>query len=221
MGLPRPSSTPSMKALRSMACMIARRTRTSFSGGFLLLMARMPLPAVLADLDREALVGLELLQALRRDATRHAVDVAGQQRRDLRRRVADEAEGHLVDLDRARVAVAGPLDQRDRLALLPAVEACRGRCRPAWWRWWPRSSGSGSRPCSRPGGRASSRRRCSAPGSRCAGRARRCWRCCRTPPSWPCWCEPSALARSKLNFTAAASKGSPSWNLMPFFSLKV
>ena len=32
---------------------------------------------------------------------------------------------------------------------------------------------------------------------------------------------PSALARSKLNFTAAASKGSPSWNLMPFFSLKV
>ena len=33
--------------------------------------------------------------------------------------------------------------------------------------------------------------------------------------------EPSALARSKLNFTAAASKGSPSWNLMPFFSLKV
>jgi hypothetical protein len=35
-----------MKALRSMACISARRTRTSFSGGFLLLMAMMPLPAV-------------------------------------------------------------------------------------------------------------------------------------------------------------------------------
>ncbi len=31
----------------------------------------------------------------------------------------------------------------------------------------------------------------------------------------------SSLARSKLNFTSAASKASPSWNLTPFLSLKV
>ncbi len=31
----------------------------------------------------------------------------------------------------------------------------------------------------------------------------------------------SSFARSKLNFTSAASKASPSWNLTPFFSRKV
>ena len=36
-----------MKALRSIACISARRTRTSSKGFFLLLMAMMPLPAVL------------------------------------------------------------------------------------------------------------------------------------------------------------------------------
>jgi hypothetical protein len=32
---------------------------------------------------------------------------------------------------------------------------------------------------------------------------------------------PFALARSKLNFTASASKGVPSWNFTPLRSLKV
>jgi hypothetical protein len=33
--------------------------------------------------------------------------------------------------------------------------------------------------------------------------------------------EPSALARSTLNFTSLASKASPSWNFTPRLSLKV
>ena len=81
-----------MKALRSIACASARRTRTS-SNGFLLVVDRHDaLAGGAADHDREALVGLELLERLRRVHARHAVDVAGQQRGDLRRRVVDEAE---------------------------------------------------------------------------------------------------------------------------------
>ena len=55
-------------------------------------MATMVLPLGAADLHREALVGLELRRVLRRAEARHAVDVAGQQRRHLRGRVVDEAK---------------------------------------------------------------------------------------------------------------------------------
>ena len=127
----------------------------------------------------------------------------------------------LLILMARRVAVAGPLAQRDRRALLPVVELERAGADRLGRGGGRALRARGSRPCSRPGGTASWRRRCSASGSPCAGRRRDAGRCCRTPPSWPCWCEPSALARSKLNFTAAASKGSPSWNLTPLRSLKV
>ena len=43
MGTPKPSAAPSMTALRSMACAMARRTSTLSSGLRLLLMARMVL----------------------------------------------------------------------------------------------------------------------------------------------------------------------------------
>ena len=85
----------------------------------------MPLPARGADLDDEALVGLQLLERLRRVEARHAVDVAGQQRGHARGRVVDEAEGHALELDRLGVAKAVPLGQRDRVALLPVLEAER------------------------------------------------------------------------------------------------
>ena len=80
-----------MKALRSMACISARRTRTSFSGGFLLLIARMPLPAVSPISTVKRLSAWNCFRLCGAEA-RHAVDVAGQQRRHLRRRVVDEAE---------------------------------------------------------------------------------------------------------------------------------
>ena len=75
-----------------------------------------------ADDDREARIVLELLQALERAVARHAVDVAGEQRRDLRGRVVDEAEGHLLHLHLGGVAVLVVLHQRDRRALGPGVE---------------------------------------------------------------------------------------------------
>ncbi len=46
MGTPKPSAAPSITCLRSMAMAMARRTRTSSSGLRLLLMARMALPRV-------------------------------------------------------------------------------------------------------------------------------------------------------------------------------
>ena len=104
-GVPKPSCAPSMIALRSIAAASARRTRTSSNGFFLLLIVMIVLPSVPPITHREARIALELLQALERAEARHAVDVAGEQRRDLRRRIADEAEGHLLHRDLGGVAV--------------------------------------------------------------------------------------------------------------------
>ena len=75
-----------MTALRSIAAAIARRTRTSSNGFFLLLMARMVLPSVppTATVKRGSL--WNCFRLCERAEARDAVDVAGEQRRDLRRR---------------------------------------------------------------------------------------------------------------------------------------
>lgn len=116
-GLPSPSSTPSMKAWRSMACMMARRTRTS-SSGLRLLMVSCPLPAVEPISTVKRLSAWNCLRFC--SAAGHAVDVAGQQRRHLGGGVVDEAEGHLLQLHRRGIAIAVPFLERDRGALLPA-----------------------------------------------------------------------------------------------------
>jgi hypothetical protein len=83
-----------MKALRSMAC-VMRAAHAHVVEGLLAVVDRQDaLARGAADLHREALVALELLERLQRAEARHAVDVAGQQRGHLRRRVVDEAEGH-------------------------------------------------------------------------------------------------------------------------------
>ena len=73
------------------------------------------------QLHLELRVVLELGIALGVDA-REGVDVAGQQCGDLRRRIADELEGDLAELDRARIAVAVPLQQRQRCAVAPVFQ---------------------------------------------------------------------------------------------------
>ena len=135
-GLPRPSSTPSMKALRSIACISARRTRTSSNGFFLLLIVMMPLPAVspISTVKRlSAWNCFRLCGAPKRGmpsmspASSAATCAAGSL---MKRKVT------LLDLDRARRRGSRPtcVSVIDA-ALLPARRSCRGRCRPAWWRW--------------------------------------------------------------------------------------
>jgi hypothetical protein len=83
---------------------MARRTRTSDSGALRLL------------------VGLELLERRQRREARDGVDVAGQQRRHLGRRVADEAEGGALHAHPGGVAVPGPGREHDAVAPVPAVQ---------------------------------------------------------------------------------------------------
>ena len=126
----------------------------------------------------------------------------------------------LLQLDALGVAVAVPLGQRDRRALLPVVEGERARCRPAWWRWSRRSSGRGSRPCSRPGGTGNCRRRCSSVRITVCGSGVSMRAMLSNTAFLALLVLFSALARSKLNFTSAASKASPSWNLTPLLQLE-
>ena len=71
-----------------------------------------------ADDHLETLVGLETAHQLGRLEAGEGVDVAGQQRVDLRRGILDELEHDLVQLDRRRVAVGLGLGQGDRFAFL-------------------------------------------------------------------------------------------------------
>ena len=75
-----------------------------------------------ADHDGEARVLLQPLDQLGRLEAREGVDVAGQQRVHLRRRVLDDLEHHRVELDRARVAVGRRAHQDDRIAFLAFPE---------------------------------------------------------------------------------------------------
>ena len=75
---------------------------------------------------REARIGLELRQVLRRRKIRKRVDVPGHHRRERRRGVGDELERHPVE--RRRLApVVVVADQLDLVALHPALEAERPR----------------------------------------------------------------------------------------------
>ena len=141
---------------------MARRTRTSSSGFFLLLIARMVLAREPRHDHLEPGVVLELRHAARRHA-RERVHVAGQQRRHLGRRIGDEAERRpCLILTPAGVAEAVPLGQRDRRALAPALQLVRPGAHRLGGvgvralgldddRPWPGPAGTGSRgrsPCS-------------------------------------------------------------------------
>ena len=73
----------------------------------------------------EAVVPLEPAETFRRTEIGEEIDVAGQHRRDLGGRIADDLEHHPLETDRAGIAVARVLDQPDGIALDPFLEAER------------------------------------------------------------------------------------------------
>ena len=75
-----------------------------------------------ADDHLKALVALELIETGEAVETRDGVDVAGEQARDLRRGIVDEAESRGRDRDLAGVAIAVPFLQRDGRAPAPLGE---------------------------------------------------------------------------------------------------
>ena len=77
-----------------------------------------------ADDHLKLRVGLELGHGARGDA-RERIHVTGKQSGDLGRRVTDESERRLLDLDRGRVAVTVPFRQHDRRPFIPGLELVR------------------------------------------------------------------------------------------------
>jgi hypothetical protein len=75
-----------------------------------------------ADDDGEARILLQTVDQLRRLEAWERIDIAGQQRVHLRRRILHDLEDHRVELDRAGIAIGRRLHQRDRIALLALLE---------------------------------------------------------------------------------------------------
>ena len=70
----------------------------------------------------EARILLEIREKLRRADVRKGIDVAGAQRRHLRLRIVDEAEGDAVELHLARLPVIRIAHELDPVAAVPALE---------------------------------------------------------------------------------------------------
>ena len=209
-----------MKALRSIACISARRTRTSSNGFFLLLMLMMPLPAVAPMATTKRLSDCSCLTACgassrgtpsispaKSAATRAAGSLMKRKvTRSIFTALASRKPGHLAsDTDEPFFQssnLKGPVPIG--LVAVPAALFA-----------------------SRITAVFSPRRKRKLPSALLSVRIT----VCASGASMRAMLSKTAflallvllssLARSKLNFTSAASKASPSWNFTPFFSLKV
>ena len=209
-----------MKALRSIACISARRTRTSSNGFFRLLIARMPLPALLPTLttkrgsERNCFTacgasrrGTPSMSPASSAATRAAGSLMKRKfTRSSLTALASRKPGHFFSVTEVPFfhssKVKGPVPTG--LVAVPAALLAS------------RITAVFSPIRNRKFGSALSSVRITVCASGVSTR-----RMLSNTAFLALLVLLSSFARSKLNFTSALSKDSPSWNLTPRFNLKV